>query len=120
MPFPKARTWRDYFAWWRDESGIAAIEFAVVAPVAITLVAGIIQFGFVLFIENHMGDVARDAARRFAVGASDQTETVQFAQGALLNWGVTYTVTVTPNVNDVIVLISLPKSSAARHCSTKF
>ncbi len=113
MPLPKARTWRDLFARWRDESGIAAIEFAVIAPVAITLVAGIIQFGFVLFIENHMGDVARDAARRFAVGASDQTETVQFAQGALLNWGVTYTVTVTPNADDVIVLISLPRSSVA-------
>ncbi len=113
MPLPKARTWRDFFARWRYESGIAAIEFAVIAPVAITLVAGIIQFGFVLFIENHMGDVARDAARRFAVGASDQTETVQFAQGALLNWGVTYTVTVTPNADDVIVLISLPRSSVA-------
>ncbi len=31
MPFPKARTWRDYFARWRDESGIAAVEFAVIA-----------------------------------------------------------------------------------------
>ncbi len=77
------------------------------------MVAGIIQFGFALFIENHMADVARDAARRFAVGESNQAETVQFAQDTLLNWGVTYTVTVTPNVNDVDVQVSLPMSSTA-------
>ncbi len=89
------------------------MEFAVIAPVVLTLLAGILQFGFVLFIENHMGDVARDAARRFAVGESDQSETVQYAQDTLLNWGVTYTVTVTQDVNDVIVLVSLPRSSVA-------
>ncbi len=79
----------------------------------VTLFGGILQFGFVLFIENHMAGVARDAARRFAVGESIQSETVQYAQDTLLNWGVTYTINVTPNVNDVIVLISLPRSSVA-------
>ena len=78
-----------------------------------TLFSGIAQFGFVLFIENHMADVARDAARRFAVGESDQSETVQYAQDTLLNWGVTYTVTVTPNAGDVDVQISLPTSSVS-------
>ena len=113
MSLPRARKWRDCFARWRDESGVAAVEFAVIVPVALTLVAGIIQFGFALFIQNHMEGVARDAARRFAVGASNQSETVQYVQDTLLNWGVTYTVNVTPNVNDVIVLISLPRSSVA-------
>ena len=113
ISLPGARKWREYFARWRDESGVAAVEFAVIAPVVVTLLAGILQFGFVLFIENHMADVARDAARRFAVGESNQSETVQYAQDTLLNWGVTYTVTVTQNVNDVIVLVSLPRSSVA-------
>lgn len=100
-------------------AGVAAIEFALIAPIIIVLFSGIIQFGFILFIQNHMADVARDAARRFAVGATTQEETVQFAQATLLNWGVTYTVTVTtpdpsdPDDNDVIVNISLPRSSAA-------
>ena len=89
------------------------MEFAVIAPVVLTLLAGILQFGFVLFIENHMADVARDAARRFAVGESDQSETVQYAQDTLLNWGVTYTVTVTPNADDVDVVVSLPMSSVS-------
>ena len=108
-----ARKWRDFYARWEDESGVAAMEFAFIAMIAVTLFSGIVQFGFVLFIDNHMADVARDAARRFAVGESNQSETVQYAQDTLLNWGVTYTVTVTPNVNDVDVQVSLPMSSVA-------
>ncbi len=116
---PVAGKRHDIFARWRDESGVAAVEFAVIAPVAVALFAGIIQFGFVLFIESHMSSVARDSARRFAVGATDETETATYAQAALLNWGVTYTVTVTPpnpsdpNDVDVDVSISLPRSSVA-------
>jgi len=103
----------------KDCAGVAAIEFAIIAPVIIALFTGIIQFGFILFIQNHMVDVARDAARRFAVGETTQAETVQFAQATLINWNVTYTVIVTPpnpsdlNDNDVTVDISLPRSHAA-------
>ncbi len=117
MSPPWARKWRDFIALWKDESGVAAIEFGFIATIAVTLFAGMVQFGFVLFIENHMADVARDAARRFTVGESDQSETVQYAQDTLLNWGVTYTVTVTPpnppTNNDVDVQVSLPMSSVA-------
>ena len=116
---PGSRKRCDILARWRDDSGVAAVEFAVIAPVAVALLGGIIQFGFALFIESHMAGVARDSARRFAVGATDQTETATYAQGALLNWGVTYTVTVTPpdpsdpSDVDVTVQISLPRSSVA-------
>ncbi len=113
MPLPWARKWRDFYVRWDDESGVAAMEFAFIATIAVTLFSGIVQFGFVLFIENHMADVARDAARRFAVGESDQSETVQYAQDTLLNWGVTYTVTVTPIADDVDVQVSLPMSSVS-------
>ncbi len=113
MSLPWARKWRNFYARWEDESGVAAMEFAFIATIAVTLFSGIIQFGYVLFIENHMADVARDSARRFAVGESDQSETEQYAQDTLLNWGVTYTVTVTPNADDVDVVISLPMSSVS-------
>ena len=119
MTAPRAGNGRRFLTLWRNRSGIAAVEFAVIAPVMLTLLAGIIQFGFVLFIESHMAGVARDTARRFAVGASSQAEAAQFAQDSLLNWGVTYTVTVTPpdpsdpTDEDINVLISLPRSSVA-------
>ena len=119
MPAPRAGKGRRFPDLWRNRSGVAAVEFAIIVPVGLALLAGIIQFGFALFVESHMAGVARDTARRFAVGAASQAEAAQYAQDTLLNWGVTYTVTVTPpdpsdpsdvNVN---VLISLPRSSVA-------
>lgn len=103
----------------KDRSGVAAVEFALVMPLVLILFLGIIQFGFILFIQNHMFDVARDSVRRFAVGETTQAETVQYAQDTLLNWDITYTVVVTPpnpdnpNDNDVDIQISLPRSSVA-------
>ncbi len=98
---------------WRSERGVAAIEFAIVMPFVLLVLAGIIQFGFVLFLQSHVADVARDTARRVAVGEFEQAEGVQFAQDTLLNWGVTYTVAVTDPDPDVVVQISLPMSQAA-------
>ncbi len=113
MPAPKTRNGRRFLDLCRNDAGVAALEFAVILPVVLSMLAGIIQFGFVLFIENHMADIARDTARRFAVGESSQSEAVQYAQDNLLNWGVTYTVGVTPNADDVDVVVSLPMTSAA-------
>ncbi len=98
---------------WRSERGVAAIEFAIVVPFVLLVLAGIIQFGFVLFLQSHVADIARDTARRVAVGEFEQAEAVQFAQNSLLNWGVTYTVAVTLPDPDVVVQISLPMSQAA-------
>ncbi len=116
---PGPKKWRGHCSRWKDDSGVAAVEFAIIIPVGLALLAGIIQFGFALFIESHMAGVARDTARRYAVGAADESEAASYAQAALINWGVTYTVTVTPpdpsdpSDIDVTVQISLPRSSVA-------
>ena len=104
---------------WRNERGVAAIEFALAIPIVLLVLSGIIQFGFVLFLQSHVADVARDTARRAAVGELAQAEAEQFAQDSLLNWGVAYSVAVTlpvpndPNDTDVDVQISLPMSQVA-------
>ncbi len=99
---------------WRSERGVAAVEFALAIPFVLLVLSGIIQFGFVLFLQSHVADVARETARRVAVGEFEQAEAEQFAQDSLLNWGVTYTVAVTfPDPDDVNVQISLPMSQAA-------
>ena len=98
----------------RSERGVAAVELALALPFVLLVLSGIIQFGFVLFLQSHVADVARETARRVAVGEFEQAEAVQFAQDSLLNWGVTYTVAVTfPDPDDVDVQISLPMSQAA-------
>jgi Flp pilus assembly pilin Flp len=59
----------DRFA--RDQRGSPAVEFAMIAPILILLVLGIVQFGFAFFTYNEMMNGAREGARRMAVGATD-------------------------------------------------
>ena len=100
----------------RDQRGAAAVEFAFIMPVLLVMFSGILQFGSVMFLENHMTNVAREASRQVAVGALDEDDAAEMVQNALINWGVTYQVTVTTDDDDdedITVAISLPMSEAA-------
>ncbi len=102
----------------RDERGTAAIEFALIIPFLLLMFSGILQFGSVMFLESHMNNVAREASRQVAVGALDEDDAEEMVRNALINWGVTYQVTVTTEDDDdddedVTVAISLPMSEAA-------
>ncbi len=46
-------------ALWRDRDGAAAVEFAFILPILLLLFSGIVQFGSIMFLENHMTNVAR-------------------------------------------------------------
>ena len=105
---------------WHNDSGVAAIEFAFIAPILILLLTGIIQFGGVLFIQHNMGEVARESARRVAVGAMTPTQAKQFVDDSLVNWGATFDVAVTvvpdpadPTDTNVSVVITAPMSEVA-------
>ncbi len=43
----------------RARSGAAALEFALVVPVLLTLLFAIIQFGSVVLVQNYMVNAAR-------------------------------------------------------------
>ncbi len=111
----RAEGWR---ALWRDRDGAAAVEFAFILPILLLLFSGIVQFGAIMFLENHMTNVARETSRRVAVGELAQADAASSAQQALVNWGVTYDVSVvTVDVGggnqDIAVTISLPMAEAA-------
>lgn len=57
----------------RRSDGVAALEFALVAPVLIALVFGIMTFGYAFALENGLQELAADAARA-TVGGIDTTE----------------------------------------------
>ncbi len=112
---PRAKGLR---ALWRDRDGATAVEFAFIVPILLLLFSGIVQFGAIMFLESHMTNVARETSRRIAVGELAQGDAVSSAQQALLNWGVTYEVSVaTIDVGggnqDIAVAISLPMREAA-------
>ena len=52
-----------------DDSGAAAVEFALVVPVLLLILFGIIQYSFYFWALQGGSDAARDAARRAAVGS---------------------------------------------------
>ncbi len=105
-------------ALWRDRDGAAAVEFAFILPILLLLLSGIVQFGSVMFLENHMTSVARETSRRVAVGELAEADAPSAVQQALMNWGVTYDVDVDlvdvgGGNQDIVVTISLPMSEAA-------
>ena len=99
----------------KAQEGASAVEFAFTLPILALMLTGIIQFGLVLFLQNNMSNVARDASRRLAVGEIDAVQAETAIQGALVNWGATFTVTVTEDTanRDIEVLVSVPLSEAA-------
>lgn len=53
------------------ERGAAAVEFALVLPLLIVLVMGIIDFGRVYSAQQTLTNAAREGARAMALGQSD-------------------------------------------------
>jgi Flp pilus assembly protein TadG len=64
---------------WRDERGAVAVEFALIAPVLILLLFGIVDYGLVFNAQLQVTGAAREAARTMAVGGD-----VASAQGAAI------------------------------------
>lgn len=101
----------------RARSGAAAVEFAIVLPIFLMILFGIIQFGSVLFLHNNMVNAAREAARRMSVDESfDQAQAETYAESYLSGWNLEFDVTATPATvpnGDVSVQITVPAADAA-------
>ena len=105
---------------YRDRGGVSAVEFALVTPILVLMIAGILDGGALFYLQNNMATVARDTVRRLSVGELSNTPDAQaFASAHILNWGATFTVNVTepdpddPNDTDYVVEITVPIDDAA-------
>ena len=130
--------------WWRaavhtvlDRRGGIALEFALVAPVLLIILLGIMQFGYAFFVQINMTNAAREGARQLAVGqaivgtASADAScpatagTAQFATcSRLVNIGaLSFTlaacnpanpnVTLCPGATEVTVRVTIPRTEIA-------
>ncbi len=83
---------------WRSESGAAAVEFALVVPVLVSLVFGIIDFSSVYSSQATLSAAARQGARVMALqNSSAAAVTAVLAAAPTLNPALTSAqVTVSP------------------------
>ena len=110
--------WRRIRRPWAARDGAIAIEFALVFPVILLVVIGVIEFGNILHTKQLMTYAARESARSYAVGAKDASQSRQLAFELLQAQEDTtlFTVTVTEPTDtngDVIVNIKIPLAAAA-------
>jgi Flp pilus assembly protein TadG len=101
----------------QDQQGASALEFALVAPLLIGLLLGIIQYGSLFLLQTRMNDAARDTARRLAVGdLATEAEAEEHAVARLADWSATFTAVAElpgPGEQDVRVAITVPMAEAA-------
>ena len=99
----------------RQDDGATAVEFALIAPVLVALLMGIIEFGMILFTYTTAGAASRDVARRIATGriaasAASTTLTPQLPAWvrSYATVAVTQTTPATASTNIITVNVSFP------------
>ncbi|MDF9716920.1 pilus assembly protein [Nocardioides sp. ChNu-153] len=81
----------------RDQRGAAAVEFALVLPILLLLVFGIIAYGYMLSFRGSMSQAAAEGARAAAVHQAGSGGSAQESARAALNEALgVYGVSCTP------------------------
>jgi Flp pilus assembly protein TadG len=103
----------------RDDKGATAVEFAMIAPVLLAIMMGIIEFGMIIFTYTTAGVASRDVARRIATGriaasAASSTLTPQLPAWvrSYATVSVNQTTPATASTNIITVTVSFPASRA--------
>lgn len=112
----------------RGQRGAAAVEFALVAPLLLLLVFGIISYGYMLSFRQAVSQSAAEGARAAAVtlstpGGTEQADAARAALNeALASYGITCSGTSLlrggTNVGSCVVSIASCTGNPARDCAT--
>lgn len=81
----RIRAWLRRTGLIRDDSGSIAVEFALICPVLLLLLGGIVEGGLLLYTWGNMEHVGRQAARAVAVGAASQAQAETFVETKMTN-----------------------------------
>lgn len=102
---------------WRDKRGGPAAEFALLVPIMMTVMLGIVQYGTLFYTYHAMTGAARTAARAIAIGSQNTSTAAATARTQLPKWvpSTDYTVAITDGVAgaQVSAQITAPSSKAA-------
>lgn len=83
----------------RGERGVAAVEFALIVPLLLVVLFGIIDFGFAINRYAIVNNAAREGVREASLGASESEIRAAVDRG-MSDLGGTYTVTVSCKKKD--------------------
>lgn len=81
----------------KKDRGAAAVEFALILPILITLLLGVMEFGYAMFVQATVAGAAREGARNLAI-YQNTSSAVQAAVAAGQPAGVASS-EVTPNAS---------------------
>jgi Flp pilus assembly protein TadG len=82
----------------KNRGGATVVEFAIVAPILVLLVFGMIEFGRMVMVQQVLTNAAREGARVGVLDSSTVTDVQTTVNTYLTGGGVSgATVTVTPN-----------------------
>ena len=95
------------------ENGVAAIEFAVVLPVLLTMLLGVLEFGRMFYLRQGLEYATESAARYYSMNPTATTSTVtSYLQGKMIggtgsNVSVAYASTANCNANSAVTCTTI-------------
>lgn len=120
---------RGLHAWRRDESGVSAVEFAMILPIMITMYIGAVEFSHALTIDRRVTSVASSAADLVAqseeVNSAELTDIFTAATSVMTPYSadpisITLTSVVADENNDTTVAWSCAHNGAAHAKDSAF
>lgn len=114
--WPRSRSERQPNHFRPDRTGVAVVEFAVVAPLFFLLILGMIEFGRMVMVQQVITNASREGARTAIVQGTTTSDVVGVVNAYLAGGGVRgATVAVSPDPIDlagygdpVTVTVSVP------------
>lgn len=100
------------------DDGNAAVEFALILPMLLLILFGIIQFGYLFVVHNAMTNAAREGARMAAVQQVDVSDAEAAVGEALERWGLGFNIasqltTDADGREEFVLRVSLPMGEVA-------
>jgi Flp pilus assembly protein TadG len=102
-----------------NRKGATAVEFALIAPILITLLIGVIEFALMFFTYNAAGQATWSVTRRLATNQITTAQVSDLITSAMPSWvrsGATVTTassSTDPHTNRFTVTVSFPASAAS-------
>lgn len=96
----------------RADDGGALVEFALVLPLLLTLLFGIVGWGLSLSMHNAMYDTARSCARSLAVGAIGPDDIAEAPACAIGGWVAEFDVAGRVEGGNAVVTVATPNPLA--------